>query len=707
MRTFSDNLLDEKNIQLELNRAIDTFTSFIFNAGAGSGKTYSLIEALKHILKTRARELQERNQKVICITYTNVATNEIKKRLGSTNLIEVSTIHDMLWEQIKGYSTTELVAIHKLRLQSEFDKLTCKINDLVEGSPKLQSCLDDDIFQELLSEESRDKYYRILAEHPYAEPFTKAYLKEFGERHTYLDQALMNNFSKFKQFMGWNFSKSRLIKAIKKIESLECSEDKYRQTNKLRIQYDSKSNKDRLAAMKFSHDTLIDYSLELFKEFPILQKIFIDKYPYLFIDEYQDTSPKVIELIELLHKCYKEKQANKQFFWMVGFFGDHRQNIYSNDNDDEKSIGDKLYQKNKDSQTYKIISKKYNRRSSKAIIKVSNNIRADHDFNQVPINPNIGEGDVRFIRLVDISESQEPREYVADVVKAFKIAYKGTKEIHCLVALNKSIAELGGFSDIYDVASAVINYKELNTQLLSQQLSSLHPVLLFIYKLLNIYHKIEHNDGKTLLDFYGKLTESEGKKYTISQAISLYQALKLDLPKTTLGSFITHLEKRMVKETSGLEKQLIQSHFGEKYNERSEFFFNGLLLELMPEDKRTELEGFLNISLDGWKNWFNYINQTSQEIIYHTFHGTKGAEYENVIIFMGHNFGRRGRDKFKKYFLQVDSPDPDDMFLNTQNLMYVICSRAIKNLWVVYTDDLTEIKSSIEKLFGSIYEPID
>lgn len=248
MRTFSDNLSDEKDIQRELNEAIDTFTSFIFNAGAGSGKTYSLIEALKHILKTRAGKLQERNQKVICITYTNVATNEIKTRLGHTNLIIVSTIHDMLWEQIKGYSSTELVAIHKLRLESEHKQLSCKIEELVRDNLKLRDCLTEDIFQELFSEEARDKYFCILTKHTRAESFKKAYLKEFGEKHGYLDQAITGNFGNFKKFMGWSFSKSDLKSAIERIDSQESLEDGDKQINKIRIQYDSKSNKDRLAS---------------------------------------------------------------------------------------------------------------------------------------------------------------------------------------------------------------------------------------------------------------------------------------------------------------------------------------------------------------------------------------------------------------------------------------------------------------------------
>lgn len=39
---------------------------------------------------------------------------------------------------------------------------------------------------------------------------------------------------------------------------------------------------------------------------------------------------------------------------------------------------------------------------------------------------------------------------------------------------------------------------------------------------------------------------------------------------------------------------------------------------------------------------------------------------------------------------------------NTRNLIYTVCSRARKNLWILYLDDITDIKKEIESLFGTI-----
>ncbi|WP_458366937.1 UvrD-helicase domain-containing protein [Burkholderia pseudomallei] len=60
-------------------------------AGAGSGKTTSLVKALTHLAQTRRRELKMRGQRIACITYTEVATKEISGDVGDDGLFHVST----------------------------------------------------------------------------------------------------------------------------------------------------------------------------------------------------------------------------------------------------------------------------------------------------------------------------------------------------------------------------------------------------------------------------------------------------------------------------------------------------------------------------------------------------------------------------------------------------------------------------------------
>ena len=74
--------------------------SFVVDAGAGSGKTYTLVEALTYLLRKRSDDYLSRGQQIVCITYTNVAVDEIKSRINSDPLVRVSTIHDFLWSVI-------------------------------------------------------------------------------------------------------------------------------------------------------------------------------------------------------------------------------------------------------------------------------------------------------------------------------------------------------------------------------------------------------------------------------------------------------------------------------------------------------------------------------------------------------------------------------------------------------------------------------
>ncbi len=76
--------------------------SFFLFAGAGSGKTKSLVSALQYVRDTFGDELRLRGQRVAVITYTNAASEEIKRRLDFDTTIDVSTIHSFAWSLIDG-----------------------------------------------------------------------------------------------------------------------------------------------------------------------------------------------------------------------------------------------------------------------------------------------------------------------------------------------------------------------------------------------------------------------------------------------------------------------------------------------------------------------------------------------------------------------------------------------------------------------------
>lgn len=81
--------------------------NFLLSGGAGSGKTHSLMEVLKYI------HSEYPLSNVACITYTNVAVDEIKERAPYKN-IKAATIHDFLWETIQNYQKDIKISLIEL-----------------------------------------------------------------------------------------------------------------------------------------------------------------------------------------------------------------------------------------------------------------------------------------------------------------------------------------------------------------------------------------------------------------------------------------------------------------------------------------------------------------------------------------------------------------------------------------------------------------
>lgn len=104
-------MIDDNNIDSHVDDKIfeclnlEKPKSFFLYAGAGAGKTRTLVNVLNKLKENYGRKLQLGNKKVAVITYTNNACDEIRNRLGDDNLFNVSTIHSYIWSLIKHYNT--------------------------------------------------------------------------------------------------------------------------------------------------------------------------------------------------------------------------------------------------------------------------------------------------------------------------------------------------------------------------------------------------------------------------------------------------------------------------------------------------------------------------------------------------------------------------------------------------------------------------
>jgi len=86
----------------KLYAAIDNKKNFRFEAGAGAGKTFSLIRGLKYLIEKESATLLKSNKQIACITFTNVAVDEIIGRIDHNPVVFAGTIHAFCWSLIQG-----------------------------------------------------------------------------------------------------------------------------------------------------------------------------------------------------------------------------------------------------------------------------------------------------------------------------------------------------------------------------------------------------------------------------------------------------------------------------------------------------------------------------------------------------------------------------------------------------------------------------
>jgi DNA helicase-2/ATP-dependent DNA helicase PcrA len=105
MTTYNNNIDD--NVDVEIYKCINPVNpkSFFLFAGAGSGKTRTLVNVLSQFKESNGKNFKLKNKKIAIITYTNAAANEINHRLAYDPIFNVSTIHSFCWELIQNFTT--------------------------------------------------------------------------------------------------------------------------------------------------------------------------------------------------------------------------------------------------------------------------------------------------------------------------------------------------------------------------------------------------------------------------------------------------------------------------------------------------------------------------------------------------------------------------------------------------------------------------
>lgn len=116
----SPAIIAAQQAQTRIEDSLAAGKSFRLEAGAGAGKTYSLVAALKRLIANQGTVLMHAGQQVACITYTEVARNEIAQDIEEHPAILVNTIHGFCWAFLSRFQKQlrEMVAAQESRKEA-------------------------------------------------------------------------------------------------------------------------------------------------------------------------------------------------------------------------------------------------------------------------------------------------------------------------------------------------------------------------------------------------------------------------------------------------------------------------------------------------------------------------------------------------------------------------------------------------------------
>ncbi len=594
---------------------IDAKKNFLLSGGAGSGKTYSLVEVIKRVFSTNPIA------RVACITYTNVAVNQINARARYDNM-RVSTIHDFLWDNIKAYQKNIKEAVIAL-IASE------KISYSGEET------LDEDYYQDKIIE-----------------------------------------------YKEWKDLKKGIV----------------------------------------SHDEILAIADYIFEHYPLLSKIVKDEYDFILIDEYQDTSVEVINIL-LIHL---QAAPNKN---ILGFFGDSMQSIY------DGTIGN--IKKFVEAGIVTEILKEDNRRNPKAIIDVANKLRNDAVMQKAAEDanaPNYNKvGSIKFLYSDTISD--------LNIIKKTEYFeswdFNDSKETKELYLTHNLIAPKAGFTELmsiynsdqitaycYQIAkkikeeNIIINEGDTFGQVIAKV--GIEPTGIkatFIEQNQTLFDEAKrypfsifckiYLDKDQLIGSKKGTSEEERKKGTtrdklirhlfhIQECIYLYESGKYNEFIRQTGFKIVSIQSKLdlrnaIETLKSMIDESIESVI--EFSHNSGVWLKNDSFNEFLEEKEYVYNRVKEVKYREFYNLYCYVEGFTP---FSTQHNIKGAEFNNVFVVLDN--GRWNNYNFSNLFLGGGTLS---VYERTLKLFYVCCTRAKENLVIFFFKPASNVVHKVEALIGA------
>ena len=325
--------------EITANTHLEIEKEFRIEAGPGAGKTLFLIHHINNVINESHRLYSAR--KVACITFTNTAVDTIRQRLGHGTIekTEVSTIHSFLYNNIvKPYGRC-LLEEYGLKIEK------------VDGHE--EAVVNRKFLNQWLEME-------ILA----------------GLRHPNSQKQLKTMPGLTAALKNWLLSEKCIIKKGN-IEWTFNNDKAVEYTSNGRIAL----NRNSFSVLKngfmeykrlywekgiVNHEDVLFFSGILIQKYPFIITVLRAKYPYIFVDEFQDTNP--IQTY-ILSEIKREESV-------VGVIGDAAQAIYGFQGADIQLF--RKYRVKKENE----YCLNENHRSDKCIVDFLNILR--ENFEQIP-----------------------------------------------------------------------------------------------------------------------------------------------------------------------------------------------------------------------------------------------------------------------------------------------------------------------------------
>jgi DNA helicase-2/ATP-dependent DNA helicase PcrA len=589
-------------------------------AGPGAGKTHFLVENVKNIITNNDAIAKSKSRKILCITYTNAAVDEIHKRLERyIDYVEAYTIHGFIIEHIIKPFQRDLIDIMKSDFNisvSEKGKITSQI----EGLGILHGIDKEEIFN---------------------------YIKRTNPGKFDTDE--------------FNYSKKIMsdveVDNNKFLSSISTGEFSYE------LKASNKINKEHIVPIKqyiwsvvrkLTHDEILYFGYRILEKNPTALYAMRVKFPFIFIDEFQDTNP----LQTLIVKLIGQKSSK------IIVVGDIAQSIYSFQGAKPSDFKSFCI----DSESDNVYSISGNRRSTENIVNFCDFLRkADTSVTQNSIKIYANDEAKRIseskkIHFI-IGESDENRKIINEIIN------EGA------VVLTRAWAAAFDYIQNIEESQAAILKKIYNS---------------YYNTPINIRDEIvEHNNVKWVraFRFIFKLWESfkNGSFIDMLSALQIY--LQIDAKYIT-PKFIFRLNNMLRNVFDNINDSSITYEIIQKFNNQLlnveyadlKELFKGNINEISVFDEQDRDELTNNVKTLRWDTSYKLFTEVfSANSKYMTTHQAKGLEWDKVIVSLTPT--RRDNINISDVFSkpQLTEENSSDEFMR---MYYVACSRAKEDLYI-------------------------